>query len=601
MSYKKIFSLLKKRSDLPNISETVYALRTLSPVKKIIFLGAVLLFILSILAIAWKINADFLVDVPANGGTLTEGIIGTPRFINPLLAISDADRDMSALVYSGLTRTDNRNGLIPDLAERYTISKDGLIYTFVLRPNIFWQDGEPVTSDDVIFTVKQAKDQNLKSPKRANWEGIETERVNEKTVRFILKKPYAPFLENTTLGILPKHIWKDATSGRMTLSEFNIKPIGSGPYKIENINKDSSGIITSYTLEANKKFSLGEPHINKLTLKFYPSEEKLISAYENGDVNSINAVSPGLARKILKKESKLETFSLPRVFGVFFNQNNAKIFSQMEVRKALNMATDKQEIVDKVLNGFGSVSDYPLPPGAFGSLGQNKEQTFSLQKAKEILKRNGWKIQKPKKSGDETDETKEQAGENILVKKTKDGTLRFEFSLSTSNIPELKETAELLKTMWEKLGAKVNLKIFEIGDLNQDVIRTRNYDALLFGEILGRNPDPFVFWHSSQRNDPGLNIAMYANVTVDKLLEDARVISDPKKRSEKYKKFQEEVVKDVPAVFLYSPQFIYIVPKSLLGVDQIKNITVPSERFAQIYKWHLNTDKVWKIFAKKGK
>ncbi len=601
MFYKKILPLLKKRSDFPKISETVYALRTLSPVKKIIFLGALLVFVLSILLIAWKINAEFLVDVPADGGTLTEGIIGTPRFINPLLAISDADRDMSALVYSGLTRTDNQNGLIPDLAERYTISKDGLIYTFVLRPNIFWQDGEPVTSDDVIFTVKQAKDQNLKSPKRANWEGIKTEKVDEKTIRFILKKPYAPFLENTTLGILPKHIWKDATSGRMILSEFNIKPIGSGPYKIESINKDSSGIITSYTLEANKKFSLGEPHIDKLILKFYPSEEKLASAYENGDVDSINAVSPSLARKILKKESKLETFSLPRVFGVFFNQNNAKIFSQMEIRKALNMATDKQKIVDKVLNGFGSVDNYPLPPSTFGSLGDNKKETFSLEKAKEILKRNGWKIQKPEKNGDETDKTKKQAGETVLVKKTKDGTLRFEFSLSTSNIPELKETAELLKAMWEKLGAKVNLKIFEIGDLNQDVIRTRNYDALLFGEILGRNPDPFVFWHSSQRNDPGLNIAMYANVTVDKLLEDARAISDRKKRDEKYKKFQEEVIKDVPAVFLYSPQFIYIIPKSLLGVDQIKNITVPSERFAQIYKWHLKTDKIWKFFAKKEK
>ncbi len=598
MFYKKIFPLLKKRSDFPNISETVYALRTLSPVKKIIFLGAVLIFISSLLAIAWKINADFLVDVPANGGTLTEGIIGTPRFINPLLAISDADRDMSSLVYSGLTRTDNKNGLIPDLAENYAISKDGLVYTFVLRPNIFWQDGKPVTSDDILFTVKQAKDQNLKSPKRANWEGIEVEKVNERTVRFILKKPYAPFLGNTTLGILPKHIWKDASSERMALSEFNIKPVGSGPYEIENINKDSSGIITSYVLRANKKFSLGKPHINKLILKFYPSEEKLISAYANGDVDSINAVSPKLARKVLKKESRLETFSLPRVFGVFFNQNNAKIFSQTEVRKALNMATDKQEIVDKVLNGFGTVDNYPLPPGAFGSLNKNEERKFSLEKAKEILKRNGWKMEDSKNLKNEKEEKEK---ENILVKKTKNETLRLEFSLSTSNSPELKKTAELLKTMWQKLGAKVNLKIFEIGDLNQDIIRPRKYDALLFGEILGRNPDPFVFWHSSQRNDPGLNIAMYANVTVDKLLEDARSISDPEKRNEEYKKFQEEVAKDVPAVFLYSPQFIYIIPKSLLGVEQIKNITVPSERFAQIYKWHLSTDKVWKFFAKKGK
>ncbi len=596
MFYKKIFSLLKKRVGLPDLSETVYTLRTLGHLAKIVFLAAALVFVSSLLVIAWKINESFLVDIPADGGTLTEGVVGTPRFINPLLSISDADRDMSALVYSGLTRTNNKNGLIPDLAEKYTISDNGLEYTFVLRPNIFWHDGKPVTSDDVIFTVKQAKDQNLKSPKRANWEGIEVEKINEKTVKFILKKPYAPFLENTTLGILPKHIWKDASSERMALSEFNIKPIGSGAYEIESINKDSSGIVTSYVLKANKKFALGKPHINKLILKFYPSEEKLISAYKNGDVDSINAVSPELARKVLKKESKLETFFLPRIFGVFFNQNSAKIFSQIEVRKALNMSANKQEIVDKVLNGFGTVVNYPLPPGTFGSLKQNEDQVFSLDKARKILKRNGWKMEDSENSESGTREKRK-----VLVKKTKDKTLRLEFSLSTSNIPELKKAAELLKATWQKLGAKVNLKIFEIGDLNQNVIRPRKYDALLFGEILGRNPDPFVFWHSSQRNDPGLNIAMYANVTVDKLLEDARTVSDPEKRKEKYKNFQEEVVKDAPAVFLYSPQFIYIIPKSLFGVDQIKNITVPSERFAQAYKWYLNTDKVWKIFAKKGK
>ncbi len=147
--------------------------------------------------------------------------------------------------------------------------------------------------------------------------------------------------------------------------------------------------------------------------------------------------------------------------------------------------------------------------------------------------------------------------------------------------------------MWEKINVKVNLRIFEIGDLNQNVIRPRKYDALLFGLMLGRDPDPFAFWHSSQRNDPGLNIALYTNITADKLLEDARVLSDTAKRKEKYQAFQEQVIKDNPAVFLYSPEYIYLVPKSLLGADT-DTITVPSERFTQIYKWYIKTKKVWK-------
>jgi len=151
--------------------------------------------------------------------------------------------------------------------------------------------------------------------------------------------------------------------------------------------------------------------------------------------------------------------------------------------------------------------------------------------------------------------------------------------------------------MWEKIGAKVDVKIFETGDLTQNVIRPRKYDALLFGEIVGRDPDPFAFWHSSQRNDPGLNVALYTNIKADKLLEEARGAQDEAKRADKYKEFQEEVSKDIPAIFLFSPKFIYVIPKNLKGTDEMESVTVPSERFSMIHKWYKSTDKVWKIFA----
>jgi peptide/nickel transport system substrate-binding protein len=565
------------------LCQVVCIIRNFSLKEKIFFFALAIIFSISSILALWKINSSYLVDIPADGGALTEGIIGTPRFINPVLAISDADRDMTALIYSGLMRPDNKGGLIPDLAEKFEISEDGLSYTFTLKPNLVWQDGEHITSDDIIFTIQQAIDPSIKSPKRASWEGVSVERIDDKNIRFVLSKPYTPFLENTTIGILPKHIWKDAMSEQMSFSEFNINPIGSGPYKVKKINRNSSGIVNSYELIPNKKFALDKPHIKTLILHFYPSGKELLSSYQRGDVDSISAITPQTAEKIKRSSSNLKTPSLPRVFAVFFNQNNAKIFSYKEVRSALNLATDKKKIIDEVLQGFGTQLEYPIPAGTFGALSIDEEKTSmpNIAEAKALLEKNGWAFK-----------------DNVWQKKEKKEVLRLEFSLATSDAPDLKQTAELLKAMWEEIGVKVNVKIFEIGDLNQNIIRPRKYDSLLFGEIVGRDPDPFVFWHSSQRNNPGLNIALYANIKVDNLLEQARTSTDEDKRRKEYGEFQKELIKDMPAVFLFSPKFIYLMPNNLKGTEQIESITVPSERFSQIYKWYVKTDKVWKIFAK---
>lgn len=573
---------MRKRLRLPSLEEFIYAVRNMKLWEKLVFLALIISFLASFLAIIWKISDIYMAEVPAYGGTLTEGIIGTPRFINPVLASSDADRDLVALTHSGLLRPDNRGRLINDMAEKYGISEDGLVYTFTLKPNLFWQDGEPITSDDIIFTIEKIKDPSMKSPRRAGWEGVSAEKIDGKTVKFTLKKPYAPFLENTTVGILPSHIWGEMSSDQIASSEMNTKPIGSGPYKISDIKRNSVGIISSYELVSNKSFVLGRPNIKKIIMKFYSSEKDLLTAYQKGEIEAVNAVTPQELEKT-KTSNSVKSLYLPRIFGVFLNQNNAKVLTKKEIRQALSLSVDRKKIIDDVLKGFGAELFYPLPAGTFGALPKNEADTYSLEKAKELLDKNGWKM---------------NTGEQVLEKKIGKELFRFSFSISTSDAPELKETAYLLKSMWEKIGAKVDVKIFEQGDLTENVIRPRKYDGLLFGEIIGRDPDPFAFWHSSQRNDPGLNVALYTNIKADKLLEEARGIQDEVKRAEKYKEFQEEVYKDIPAIFLFSPKFIYVIPKNLKGTDEMESVTVPSERFSTIYKWYKTTDKVWKIFVK---
>ncbi|MCF7835571.1 MAG: peptide ABC transporter substrate-binding protein [Candidatus Marinimicrobia bacterium] len=559
-----------------------YVIKSLSLFSKVLILGLLTISILSGLIALREVDKNLSIETPDHGGTLREGIIGTPRFVNPVLTISDADRDLTKIIYSGLLRT-NGNSFELDLAEKYEIDEENLCYTFVLKPDLLWSDGESLTVDDVIFTIDQIKNPLTKSSKRASWEGVNVEKIDEKTVRFCLEKPYSPFLENTTIGIIPKHIWQDILPEQMPLSIFNIEAIGSGPYKINKISRNSSGIIVSYELTRNSNFALQKPFLNKIIFKFYPSEKKLIEDYEAGKIDSLSAISPKNIEEIQKAEMNLKTYLLPRIFAVFFNQNDAPVFTNKEVREALNLSVDKNAIIENILKNFGIVINNPIPPGSIGALNEKDQDEESyesrLEQARKLLEKNGWVMNEE---------------ENVLEYKTKKETTRLEFSLSTSNLEDLVQTANLLKEMWAKIGAKVDVKIYEIGDLEQNVIRPRKYGALLFGEVTGRDPDPFAFWHSSQRNDPGLNIALYTNITVDSLLEKARETFDTKQREEKYREFQEEVQEDAPAVFLYSPYFIHILPSYIKGLDE-DSITTPEDRFSQIYKWHTNTKRIWKI------
>jgi len=562
---------------LPNKKEINLALNSFTKSERIVFFSLTAIFVISTLTVLNIVNNKFLVEVPALGGSLTEGVAGeSPRFINPLLATSDADRDLAALIYSGLLRVSSNGDYIGDLAENFKISDDGLSYAFKIRQGAVWHDGQPVTSDDIEFTIQKARDPSIKSYKRPSFEGVSLEKLDDKNIVLKLKQPYSPFLEALTLGILPKHIWNDVSPDAFPYSKWNTSPIGSGPYKIKRI----SGVNTPeyYDLTPFKYFTLNQPKIEKLKIRFYKNEEELLVAYRSGEVDAINTIPPQTAKTMEDKKIPITRVTLPRIFAVFFNQNNSKILADKSVRIALNTALDKKGIVENVLLGYGQIINGPtLTVKDEGG----KEDVDRSEVAKKILEKGGWKFDEKKKN---------------WTKGNKKSTLVLSLDLSTADIPELKSVAELIKKDWEKIGIKTTMKIFEIGDLNQNVIRPRKYDAIFFGEVVGRNPDLFSFWHSSQRNDPGLNIAMYTSGKADKILEEIRVENDTSKRLKKYADLQKEIDNDTPAAFVYSPQFLYALPSKVLGA-KIDMVTVPSDRFNNIHKWYIDTEKIWKIFA----
>lgn len=546
-------------------------------------------------ALLWQVNSLFLVEVPDYGGTLTEGVIGAPRFVNPLLAISESDRDLTILLYSGLLRAQSDGSLAPDLASSYTISPDGLTYTFVLKDDLTFHDGTPVTADDVLFTIEKVQDPNLKSPRKTNWDGVRTEKIDERTVQFTLAEAYSPFIHNTTLGILPKHIWKSATNEEFPFSQFNTKPIGSGPYQIDGVSYTESGFPKEYTLTAFADYSLGKPYLERIVIKTYQDFSSLMEAYRKEDIHSMYGISPSDAATLELKNGIITLAPLPRVFGVFFNQNSAPVLLNKEVRQALDTAIDKQEIVDNVILGFGQSADEPLPPRTLLSATatasssvstdsaetENATTTTRAENAQAILVKAGWKLN----------------DSGIFEKKGAKETQTLSFSISTGDAPELKAAAEVIQRQWQSIGAQVSVKIFESNDLNQNIIRPRKYDSLLFGEVVGRGGDLYPFWHSTERTDPGLNIALYTNIKADKALEGLRTAADLSEQEAMYGKLKEEIDADRPAVFLYAPYFIYVVPQKVKSIT-MGQLNTPAERFSNIHEWYMNTNKVWKIFTK---
>lgn len=563
----------------PCIDAIEDTLGKLSTLGRVLFVFLAGVCVASSISLVYLLNDHFLVTTPSYGGSFSEGIIGSPRFINPVLAISEADRDLTALTYSGLLRATPEGGYINDLAQSYSAAEDGLTYTVELRPDATFSDGSPVTADDVLFTIQKTQDAALKSPLRANWSGVIAQKIDERTVRIELREPYAPFIKNLTLGILPKHLWEDVSNDEFSFSNLNVEPVGSGPFRVESIERGANGVPTSYTLIPFADYTLGAPYLSRLTLNFYQSESNLELALQRGDIEAASGLSPDIL-PTLTSSSVLHS-PVNRVYAVFFNQNQSTILRDRTVRAALSSVVDRAGLVEEVLGGYGTPIDGPLPSDV-----ASEQATSTLESAKQLLLNAGWK----------------PGSDGILQKTTGSGktasTVRLAFSLSTGDVPELRAAAQYLRTAWKELGVEVSLQIFTQGDLSQNVIRPRSYDALLFGEVVGRSPDLYAFWGSSERNDPGLNIALYANPAADKILTELRRTSDTSTQANLYSQLKDLLVKDIPALFLYTPDFVYSVPNDVQGVT-LGVIETSSDRFLSVQQWHRQVDRVWPFFALK--
>ncbi len=533
--------------------------RSLTPEKVIIFWVLFAAGIGFFFASLITFNRRFLVTVPTYGGEIREGVLGTPRFINPVLATSDQDEDLTTLVFAGLTKKKNDGGVLLDMAERIDMSEDGLRYAVTIKSNARFHDGAKVTVDDIIYTVSIVQNPTIKSPHRIEWEGITVEKTSDTQLTFVLKKSFPLFMETLSLGILPKHVWKNLTEDQISLSDFNIHAIGSGPYMISDVTTQS-GIPTVFTLKAHDNYTLGRPYIETITILTYQNEKYLMKAFTDRDITRVHGISPEKVTTLNLASSTIKTSLLPRTFAIFFNPNKTAALADKNVRVALQMAIDKQAIVDQVLFKYGKVINNPYP---FDT--DDTPIEYNTDKARELL---------------------------IKSKAIKNASSTFEITLATANTDEMKKVAEMIKLDWEKIGVTTNIAIYDVSDLNQNIIKDRDFQVLLFGAITETPSDLYAFWHSSQRTYPGLNISNYVSKALDENLEILRTSTNEEERASAYEAVKKEFSEETPGIFLFAPSLIYITNDkntSSLPLYSYNN----ASRFMHVESWYRYTNNVW--------
>lgn len=569
------FRRLARRWKLLNFQKLFYFPRILNTRERTYLLIVAAIVLLSGGFLLGRIYFQLTKPVPQIGKSYTEGVLKEPRTINPLYAAHDPDQDMVRLVFSRLLSYNGRGEIEPDLAERYEISKDGKTYTLTLRSNAQWHDGKPVTSDDVLFTIATIQNPLYKSPLRVNWQGVSVEKIDQRTVRFTLRTPYAPFIENLALGILPKHLWQNINPEQALLHELNLKPVGSGPYKFSQFKQDKDGSILWLELVRNKKYYREGPYLKKIIFVFFKTEEELVGAWRRGSIEGFGPVSAEVASEAGSTRSPVAAIKMPRIFGLFLNQKKGAVLAQKSVREALARALNIKEIA-ATISGGAVVSSSPLPFLKTPDGEDKIRYPYDPLAAGELLEKAGWH------DGDGDGIREKRSGKNVTA---------LHLTLTTSDWPDLVKTADEIKRMLKEIGIEVAIEKKTFIDLEASVIKPRNFEMLLFGEVFGYEPDPFTFWHSSQSKDPGLNITLYANKKADQLLEEARRLSDPLLRKKKQEEFVEIMQQDIPAIFIYSQLYLYLLPSDMKGVNMTV-LSLPADRFNEINKWYRKTKRV---------
>lgn len=508
------------------------------------------------------------ISIPTFGGTYVEALTEPPTLINPVIALKDNDRLATSLVYAGLVRKDIKGSYSFDHAQNLEISNEGKTYTFTLKPNLEFHNGDPLTTEDVAFTIKLIQSPLVRSPYRIDWNNITTEIIDEKTITFTLPEAYAGFLSNLTIGILPKKLWQDIPVDEIHLSDLNLNPIGSGPYKIKsNHTRKKSGKLT---FSAFKKFILGSPFIKTITLKTYTDVGQLILDLDNGKIDGISSISAEGLSLANKNSHNVYQENLARIFGLFFNKNKKPFLADKNVLALINASIDRKKLIDQVFSGAAHPTT-SVVPGL-----ETKTNNPDIESIKDNLAKDGWQI---------------NPINGIYTKKINGIDQPLQWTISVPSGSDLENAARVISSQLKTNGIDAIISPIDKTDFSDFAIRNRDFEALLFGISFVHDTNIYAYLHSSQTEDPGLNITGFKNEQVDSLLEKSLSEISDTNRFSIYQEINSIILEEAPIIFLYQPKLLYIIDKKIRGVSFVPLVN-PNERFIAIFDWHIEKRRI---------
>ncbi len=548
---KLVYDLSPKK--IPSGQQLKHLHRFLNPREYLIIKICLLLIIVNAAYLGVAFFKKHLSYSPLVGGEYIEGVIAYPKAINPLYAVNrDIDSDLSRLIYSSLFRYNGEGELVNDLVAEYSINGN-TEYIFKIKEGVKWHNGESLTIDDVIFTISAIKNEEYRSPLKNIFSGAELERVDDFTLKISLSSPYAPFLSNLTFGILPKNVWEKVVPGSAILSELNLKPIGSGLYKFKSLVKNKDGEIKEYNLAVNDEYYSQKPYIKNIKFKFFVNYTEAIKALNDNQIDGLGYLPLNERQELIAKDSLFfHELARPQVFGLFFNFEKDKALGDKTARISLAQAIDKEQLIKDIFDGAYRSEDGPILKNNYAYNNEIIRYGYNPEEAANNIKN---KLAS-------TSLTVVDSGRNVAV-------------------------AEKIKQYWESIGVAVELKIIA-SEKAAEVVKGRDFEIIFYGQAVGADPDVYAFWHSSQAKAGGLNIASYNNAEADTLLTEGRETANLTERITKYKKFQENIASNLPAIFLYSPTYTYVQSKKVHGF-QATTLVEPSDRFATVADWYLKT------------
>lgn len=482
----------------------------------------------------------FLAAAASAGGIDSEGVLrfslgGEVSILNPILSTDTASSAVEGAIFTGMVKVNEKLEMVPDLAERWTVSGDGKTWTFYLRKDVKWHDGSPFTADDVVFTFNSILNPKVNSVRRSDYiidgRPIVFRAINKYAVQAILPKPFAPFLAHAGMSIIPKHLLEGKD---INTAEFNRKPVGTGPFIFKEWKSGDH-----VTVARNPGYYGGKPLLKEINYKIIPDENSSLIALEAGEIDSAGIPPKDYKRMKTVKGINVYEYDVLLYTYLGFNLANPK-FSDRRVRQALAYATDKNQLVGLIHRGLASPAYAPSAPVSWAYSDEVRKFPYNPERAKKLLK--------------------EAGAEN----------LEFTILVNQGN-KEREKTAVILQQQYKKVGVKVNVRVLEWSALLKIINAPKDpkeFDAIIIGWSLGLDPDGYSIWHSSQY-PKGFNFIKYKNPEVDKLLEEGRTTIEKAERKKIYAKLWKAIAEDQPYIFLW-------YPKAVAGVrDRVGGLSKP--------------------------